>query len=352
METKLKQRVIGALVITALLIIFLPAFFKGSSTSQPSVSMSEQIPSPPPKPTVSSISNTTNEPQIVESASSNQTVITETPTNNNAAPIKDVFQPSTEITSSQNNSVTESQQVQDKTPQKATKPITQADHSIVTSQNQPGAINKPLAPNENRIMGSGEPYPQNQVKSNKQISDELAIATEVSSVEKKVLVENKVASNTNNKVPAVTTDKALAPAEEKKPVTAKVIKKSTGSSAPTESIATASVTTPVPPQPVAAATPVTPPVATAAQEKPHTAKGSAWVVQLGSFSDPANAKQLVQQLQGHGFVAYQQKVKSTKGNMTRVLVGPETQRTKAVAILDKLDKVMRLKGVIIAYAPV
>lgn len=68
METKLRQRIIGGIVLAALAIIFLPLFFKGSNSSAPSssqVAISEQIPPHPDRPTPNmSEIQTTNEPML------------------------------------------------------------------------------------------------------------------------------------------------------------------------------------------------------------------------------------------------------------------------------------------------
>lgn len=83
-----------------------------------------------------------------------------------------------------------------------------------------------------------------------------------------------------------------------------------------------------------------------------TPNGSAWVIQLGSFSNQTNATSLVQQLQTHGFNAYMRKSNTHHGVLTRVLIGPETQRAKAQDILNQLNQKMHLKGVIVPYIPV
>ncbi len=151
METKLKHRVIGALVITALLIIFLPAFFKGSSTTQGPVAISEQFPPPPspPKPiaTPTPIPSPTPIPKPVPAPlprpSVEKSVATRIQTANNAEqhPIL--------------SSGTKDESHPLKRPAKSSKPakpIPVPEDLIVTSDNQPL---KQTSQN-NHVMGNGE----------------------------------------------------------------------------------------------------------------------------------------------------------------------------------------------------
>lgn len=84
---------------------------------------------------------------------------------------------------------------------------------------------------------------------------------------------------------------------------------------------------------------------------PHEVTAAAWVVQLGCFSGPKNAIALQKQLQSHGYAAYLQSNHISKNALTRVFVGPQTQRNQAVAVLDKLQKELKIKGMIVPYTP-
>jgi DedD protein len=76
---------------------------------------------------------------------------------------------------------------------------------------------------------------------------------------------------------------------------------------------------------------------------------TAWVVQLGSFSSEKNAEDLVAKLRKQGFNAFVEKLYSTDGTRYRVRVGPELVRDKAQATLDKLQKSLNLKGIVVRY---
>ena len=65
--------------------------------------------------------------------------------------------------------------------------------------------------------------------------------------------------------------------------------------------------------------------------------GEAWVVQIGSFSEEANAQRLAQRVAGLGFNARVSTFNTSVGPMYRVRVGPESSRERAVAIVSSLS---------------
>jgi DedD protein len=73
---------------------------------------------------------------------------------------------------------------------------------------------------------------------------------------------------------------------------------------------------------------------------------SAWAVQLSTFANAANAISLRNALRGRGFVAF---VESTPEKATRVYVGPELQREKAVAAQQRLARDLGIKGAVVPY---
>ncbi len=101
------------------------------------------------------------------------------------------------------------------------------------------------------------------------------------------------------------------------------------------------------PEPVAAVKPEpepAPPAPAAAPKKrpaldQDTRLPEAWVVQVGTFGQKANADTLKEKLQKDGHKAYLKNVKTKKGTLYRVLVGPvlveaEAEKTRQ-AIADK-----------------
>jgi DedD protein len=67
-----------------------------------------------------------------------------------------------------------------------------------------------------------------------------------------------------------------------------------------------------------------------------TASADAYVVQLGAFSNAANARALRKKLQENKFKAYTELVKSPGGSRTRVRVGPYASREAADKARDQL----------------
>jgi DedD protein len=75
----------------------------------------------------------------------------------------------------------------------------------------------------------------------------------------------------------------------------------------------------------------------------------AWVIKLASFSKKDNADKLVKKLQNKGFEAYINGTNSNKVFVYQVLVGPETDKTKAQILLKNLQDGFQLQGIIIEY---
>jgi DedD protein len=68
----------------------------------------------------------------------------------------------------------------------------------------------------------------------------------------------------------------------------------------------------------------------------HGAGDESFVVQLGAFSNAANAKALQKRLQDNKFKAYSEIVKNAGGDRTRVRVGPYASREAAEKARDRL----------------
>lgn len=69
----------------------------------------------------------------------------------------------------------------------------------------------------------------------------------------------------------------------------------------------------------------------------------AWTLQLGAFSDSANANGLRDRLRNKGYKAYTQTFPGD--NLTRVYVGPEVQRAEIEALQKKLMKELDQKDI-------
>lgn len=80
-------------------------------------------------------------------------------------------------------------------------------------------------------------------------------------------------------------------------------------------------------------------------------KNAAWVIQIGSYKNKANALRLVNQLRANGYRAFIQQVSNTIGESTRVFVGPENKQTAARALASQLETNLHIRGIVISYKP-
>ena len=76
---------------------------------------------------------------------------------------------------------------------------------------------------------------------------------------------------------------------------------------------------------------------------------TAWVVQVGSFSQSSNALTLRDKLREKGFTAFVEKVKAGGDMIYRVRIGPELKRENAEKQLQRLQRVMKMKGIVMGH---
>jgi DedD protein len=76
----------------------------------------------------------------------------------------------------------------------------------------------------------------------------------------------------------------------------------------------------------------------------HTAGDESFVVQLGAFSNAANARALQRKLQDNKFKAYTELVRNAGGDRTRVRVGPYPSREAADKARDRLKSMKLIIG--------
>jgi DedD protein len=82
-----------------------------------------------------------------------------------------------------------------------------------------------------------------------------------------------------------------------------------------------------------------------AEKKPSSV--NTFVVQLGAFSDPLKAKQQQQNLTTNGINTYTENVKTEKGEVVRVRIGPYSARSEAEEMRNRL-KGLGIDGVVTA----
>jgi len=88
LEIKLRQRLIGAVVLAALVVIFVPAIFKPSSNTTPkSITLSSTIPPNPAKPMAQAITSAQDNTLSANDNSSAPIITTNNSNNNNPSQI-------------------------------------------------------------------------------------------------------------------------------------------------------------------------------------------------------------------------------------------------------------------------
>lgn len=70
---------------------------------------------------------------------------------------------------------------------------------------------------------------------------------------------------------------------------------------------------------------------------PNDSPTGMWAVQLGSFSNQANAERLAADLRKKGYAAFLSKLQTDSGALHRVRIGPQNNRDSAEAIAVKLN---------------
>lgn len=87
------------------------------------------------------------------------------------------------------------------------------------------------------------------------------------------------------------------------------------------------------------------------ESEPQTDESSVgWVVQVGSFSNSQNALMLRDKLRNSGFTAFVEKLKTDGKLIYRVRIGPELKRGDAEAQLDRLQREMQMKGLVMGHS--
>ena len=125
----------------------------------------------------------------------------------------------------------------------------------------------------------------------------------------------------------------VLPPEPAKPAVAKPVTPTPAAAAVTKPVATA-------PKPVA-------PTAAAPAPKP-AASNVGFAVQLGAFSQAADANALRDKLRAAGFSAFVQQVKTDKGTLSRVRVGPVASRADAEALKSQVAAKSGIQGMVSA----
>lgn len=77
----------------------------------------------------------------------------------------------------------------------------------------------------------------------------------------------------------------------------------------------------------------------------------AWVIHLGSFKDKENVAQLLTKLKANGYIAFTKPIKTKKGMLTKVIIGPELIKSALVKKIPALHELTGIKGKVANYEP-
>jgi len=76
-----------------------------------------------------------------------------------------------------------------------------------------------------------------------------------------------------------------------------------------------------------------------------------WVVQIGSFSNKANAERLIKKLRDGNYHAFVETATQDARTVYRVRVGPELRRSRAESLKEKLTKELKMQGMLVMQYP-
>lgn len=315
LNEQIKKRVVGAAVLLSLAVIFIPMLLDGDGPVEGDGKEREVVPQQPeirfepvdiPNQAPTAV---TEQPQVIDrSASVKEPPMPATP--DEPMPISpEPIAPASRFAGSESKSVTVAGESSAK-PAKA-----------APAQKPAAPAQKPAAPAGDVVAAKPAAKPAPAAPAAKPVPVAKPVTPPAKPAETTVAAAKPAAPVTK---PAEPTPAAKAAPAPEKPVAPAPV--------PSAPPAQAASATP-PPAPAAAATP-----------PPATPKGQAWVIQVGSFTNSANAMALRDKLRGQGYAAFVERLPGASGPSFRVRIGPESDRTKAEQQQKKLGE-----GIVVHY---
>ena len=77
----------------------------------------------------------------------------------------------------------------------------------------------------------------------------------------------------------------------------------------------------------------------------------AWVIHLGSFKNKENVAQLLKKLKSKGYIVFTKPIKTQKGTLTKVMIGPELIKSAMVKKLPALNELTGIQGKVAFFQP-
>jgi len=87
------------------------------------------------------------------------------------------------------------------------------------------------------------------------------------------------------------------------------------------------------------------------QQPPKAINKEAWVIQLGSFKHKSNVAELVTKLKRNGYTVFTKPIKTKKGTLTKVFVGPEIIKATLMKKIPALKKLTNVQGKVARFYP-
>lgn len=87
------------------------------------------------------------------------------------------------------------------------------------------------------------------------------------------------------------------------------------------------------------------------QQPPKSVNKEAWVIQLGSFKHKSNVAELVNKLKRNGYTVFTKPIKTKKGTLTKVFVGPELIKVTLMKKIPALKKLTNVQGKVAHFYP-
>lgn len=76
-----------------------------------------------------------------------------------------------------------------------------------------------------------------------------------------------------------------------------------------------------------------------------------WVIQLGSFRHQKNVSELVEKLKYHGYTTFTRPISTKNGNLTKVFVGPDINKSALESKIKPLKELTRVEGKVTRFYP-
>lgn len=76
-----------------------------------------------------------------------------------------------------------------------------------------------------------------------------------------------------------------------------------------------------------------------------------WVIQLGSFRHKKNVSELIEKLKYHGYTTFTRPISTKNGNLTKVFVGPDINKSALEDKIIPLKKLTHVEGKVTRFYP-